>query len=313
MYEVSKCSPQEALRNCDLAFKNFFQRCKKKVKGKKGFPKFKSKKNGLGSFRLTGSIKVFSNYVQLPRLGKIKLKERDYLPIDNKILSATISEKAGKWFVSILVEEDINPINKSGDIVGVDVGIKTLATCSDGTTFSNPKALKNNLIKLKRLSKNVSRKAKGSNNRKKAVKKLAKLHYHISNIRKDYLHKITSILTKTKSKIVIEDLNVSGMMKNRKLARSIADLGLFEFHRQLEYKGKWNGCEIVIANRFYPSSKKCSNCGDIKQDLKLSDRIYNCDVCKFEVDRDLNASICLEQYTVSSTGINAFGEVSSGL
>jgi putative transposase len=312
MYEVSKCSPQEALRNCDKSFDNFFRKCKQKIKGKKGFPKFKSKKNGLGSFRLTGTIKVTNTHVQLPRLGKLKLKEAGYLPIDAKILSASVSERAGKWFVSLQVEETVYPSDKPEAVVGVDLGIKTLAVCSDEQTFANPKALKSNLERLKRRSRQLSRKVKGSQNRKKAAKRLAKLHYKISCIRKDSLHKITSQLTKTKSKIVIEDLNVSGMMKNRRLSRSISDIGLFEFRRQLEYKGKWYGCEIVVANRFFPSSKKCSGCGNIKQDLTLADRVYKCDNCGLEIDRDLNASINLEKYTVSSTGINAYGEVSSG-
>lgn len=313
MYEVSKCSPQEALRNCDTAFNNFFRKCKQKIKGKKGFPKFKSKKNGLGSFRLTGTIKVTNSHVQLPRLGKIKLKEHDYLPLNANILSATVSERAGRWFVSLQVEEEINIPNKPEAIIGVDLGIKTLATCSDGQTFKNPKALRSNLELLKRRSRQMSRKVKGSNNRKKAAKKLAKIHYRIANIRRDSIHKITTQLTKTKSRIVIEDLNVSGMMKNRKLSRAISDLGLFEFRRQLEYKGKWYGCQIDVANRFFPSSKMCSCCGAIKHDLKLADRIFVCEECGLIKDRDLNASCNLESYTVSSTGINAYGEVSSGL
>lgn len=310
MYDVSKCSPQEALRNCDTAFNNFFRKCKQKTKGKKGFPKFKSKKNGLGSFRLTGTIKVTNSHVQLPRLGKLKLKEHDYLPLNAKILSATVSER---WFVSLQVEETINPPNKPEAVIGVDLGIKTLAVCSDGQIFKNPKALRSNLELLKRRSRQMSRKVKGSNNRKKAAKKLAKVHCKIANIRRDSIHKITTQLTKTKSRIVIEDLNVSGMMKNRKLSRAISDLGLFEFRRQLEYKGKWYGCQIDVANRFFPSSKMCSCCGAIKHDLTLADRTFVCEECGLIKDRDLNASCNLESYTVSSTGINAYGEVSSGL
>jgi putative transposase len=312
MYEVSKCSPQEALRNCDNAFNEFFRRCKQKKKGKKGFPKFKSKKNGQGSFRLTGAIKVTNAHIQLPRLGKLKLKEFGYLPNDKKILNASVSEKAGKWFVSILIEEEINPPIKSENKVGVDLGIKILATISDGKLFDNPKALRSNLELLQRRSRQVSKKVKGSKNRKKAVNKLAKLYYKISCIRKDSIHKITTYLTKTKSCVVIEDLNVSGMIKNRKLSRAISDLGLFEFRKQLEYKGKWYGCEIVVADRFFPSSKKCSCCGKIKDDLQLSDRIYICD-CGLNIDRDMNAASNLRNYTVSSTGINAFGDGSSGL
>lgn len=311
MYEASKCSPQEALKNCDLAMNRFFNRCKNGSK-KKGFPRYKSKRSGLGSFRLTGTIKVYKKYIQLPRLGKIKLKESNYLPLNAKILSATVSEKAGRWFISILVQEEKQVPIKEKNKIGVDLGIKSLAICSDGQAFDNPKALRNNLDRLKRRSRQVSKKVKGSQNRKKACKKLASLHYKISCIRKDTIHKITSHLTKTKSCIVIEDLNISGMVKNKKLSRAIADVGLFEFRRQLEYKGKWHGCEIIVADRFFPSSKMCSECGAIKKDLKLSDRVYICDKCGIEIDRDFNASCNLENYTVSSTGINAFGEVSSG-
>lgn len=313
MYEVSKCSPQEALRNCDTAFKNFFLKCKKKVKGKKGFPKFKSKKNGLGSFRLTGTIKVSDTHIQLPRIGKIKLKERGYLH-DGKILSATVSERSGRWFVSLQMMEEIEvPENKPQWEVGVDLGIKTLATCNDGEYYDNPKALRSNLKKLQRLARRVSRKQKGGKNRKKAQKRLAKLHYRIACIRSDTIHKLTSSLTKNKSRIVIEDLNVSGMMKNRRLSRAIADIGLFEVRRQLEYKGKWYGCEIDHADRFYPSSKRCSSCGFIKNDLQLSDRVYVCPVCGLEIDRDVNAAInLLNHRTASSAGNYAFGERSSG-
>ena len=179
--------------------------------------------------------------------------------------------------------------------------------------LSQLKISKINLEKLKRRSRQLSRKVKGSKNRKKAAKRLAKVHQQIANIRKDSLHKITTHLTKTKSKIVIEDLNVSGMMKNRRLSRAISDIGLFEFRRQLEYKGKWYGCEIILADRFFPSSKSCSECGWIKKDLTLADRTFVCDSCGLEIDRDLNASLNLESYTVSSTGINAYGEESSGL
>ena len=296
MYEVSKCSPQEALRNCDTAFTNFFRNCKKKKKGKKGFPKFKSKKNGLGSFRLTGTIKVSSSHIQLPRLGAIRLKEHGYLPNDKKILSASVSERAGRWFVSIQVEETIEPKEKKESVVGVDLGIKILATVSNGEAFQNPRLLNKYLEKLQRRSRQLSRKVKGSKNRKKAQRKLAKLHFKIACIRRDLIHKITTYLTKTNSKIVIEDLNVSGMMKNRKLSRAIVDLGLFEFRRQLEYKGKWYGCEIVVADRFFPSSKKCSSCGRLKNDLTLADRVYECEGCNLVIDRDANASLNLEQY-----------------
>jgi putative transposase len=311
--QVSKCSPQESLRNLERAFGNFFRKCKGKkagtFKGKVGFPKFKAKHRGIGSFRLTGTIHVNEKSIQLPKLGELRLKEHGYIPTDGiKILSATVSEHAGRWFVSVQCEQEItDPQPKQKNIVGVDLGIKTLATVSDGTKYENPKALRSRLKKLKRLSKAVSRKVKGSSNRKKAARHLAKLHYKISNIRKDTLNKMTTHLTKTKSCIGIEDLNVSGMMKNHCLAQSIADLGLGEWRRQLEYKGKLYGCGIALADRFFPSSKLCHICGCIKDDLTLADRTWVC-VCGAKHDRDFNASKNLEKLAVSSTDrINAYG------
>jgi putative transposase len=175
-------------------------------------------------------------------------------------------------------------------VVGVDLGIKELATCSDGTVFKNPKALKNNLKALKRLQRSVSRKIKGSNNRKKAINKLAKKHYKVSCIRINAVHQATSVLAKKYGTIVIEDLNVNSMVKNHKLAQAISDVGFSEFRRQLEYKSKWYGSEVIVADRFYASSKICSCCGNKKDKLKLSERVYECYACGSKIDRDLNAS-----------------------
>ena len=190
MYEVSKCAPQESLRDLDKAFTNFFRRAQEKKAGKKdsvGFPRFKSKKNGLGSFRLTGAIHVFDKLIQLPRLGKLRLQERCYLPVSGAhILSAMESEKAGRWFVSVQVEMNI-PEFRSADrpVAGVDLGIKCMAQVSDGVYFENPRSLKSALTKLKRLQRVVSRRQKGSANRKKAVRQLARAHFRVANIRKD--------------------------------------------------------------------------------------------------------------------------------
>jgi len=315
MYNSSKCAPQKALQDCDNAFQNFFRNCKKNVKGKKGFPKFKSKKNEKQSFRLEGCITVKSDYIKLPRIGKLKLAEKDYIPTDCKILSVTVSKRAGKWFVSVQVETpDREQLATNNNVIGIDLGIKTLATCSDGTTYENPKALKNNLKRLKRKQRQFSKKKKGSKNKEKAKRKLAKLHYHISNIRKDYLHKITSKIINENQVIVLEDLKVSNMLKNHKLAQAISDVGLYEFRRQIEYKAKWNKREVIFADTFYPSSKLCSCCKNIKKALNLSDRIYKCDNCGLEIERDLNASLNLKQiYTGSSSGIQACGDGSSSL
>lgn len=196
---------------------------------------------------------------------------------------------------------------------GVDLGIKNLATCSDGTTHENPKALKKNFKRLERKQKQLSRKKKGSKNHHgKAKQKLAKLHYHISNVRKDYLHKITSKIIDENQVIVLEDLKVSNMMKNHRLAQTISDVGLHEFRRQVEYKAKWNGRKVIFADTFFPSSKTCSCCGWKNSDLKLTDRVFECKVCDMKLDRDLNASFNLKQiYTESSLEIQTCGDGSS--
>lgn len=299
MYEVSKCAPQEALRDLDKAFANFFRRVKEKKAGrnvKAGFPRFKSKKHGLGGFRLTGAIRVFEKAIQLPRLGLLRLKERGYLPTSGvHILSATVSEKAGRWFVSLQVEMEVSdPIMDNRPVAGVDLGVNRMAQVSDGTCFENPRALKSALTKLKRLQRVVSRRQKGGANRQKAVRQLAKVHFRVANIRKDALHQTTTFLTKTKSAIVLENLNVSGMMKNHHLSQAIMDVGMYEFRRQLEYKGQWYGCEVLLADRFFPSTKRCSQCGNEKT-ISLAERMYCCEYCGQEMDRDLNAAINLEQ------------------
>ena len=292
MYEVSKCAPQEALRDLDRAFKNFFEHRTK-------YPKFKSKKRGIGSFRLTGTIRVFEEAIQLPRLGRLRLKESGYLPTDTHILSATVSERAGKWFVSVQIEEEINAPANNGTAAGVDLGITSLATISDGTIFENPKALRTYERKLKRQQRKVSRKKKGGKNRGKAVKKLQKIHARISHIREDAVHKATTWLAKSKSVIVLEDLNVRGMLKNRHLSKSVSDASFGMFRRQVEYKACWYGSTVLIADRFYPSSKTCSRCGCVKIELKLSERVFTCDACGLVVDRELNASRNLENLAAS--------------
>lgn len=298
MYEVSSCAPHEALRNLDQAFANFFRRVKEKKAGKKvkvGFPKFKSKKYGAGSFRLTGSIRVFEKSVQLPRLGHLRLKERGYIPTYGvKILSATVSEYCGRWYVSVNVEMDwvqLDSVEKPA--VGVDLGVMRLATVSDGTTWENPRALKNNIKKIKRLNRVVSRRIKGSANRLKAITNLSKQHKRVVQVRKNTLHQVTSFLAKNKSVVVLEDLNIIGMLSNRRLAFSINDAGLYEFRRQMVYKGSWYGCEVLIANPYFPSTKLCSNCGVTKPEIGPNERIYYCEHCGFVIDRDLNAAINL--------------------
>jgi len=300
MYEVSKCAPQEALRDLDHAFQHFFRRVKEKRAGKSvkaGFPRFKSRKRGVGSFRLTGAIRIHNRHIQLPRLGVLRLKEKGYLPVAGvHILNAMVSERAGRWFVSVQVEMEIpDPEPAEKPVAGVDLGINRMAQVSDGTYFENPRALKNAQKKLKRLHRVVSRRKQGSANRQKAVRQLAKAHYRVANIRKDSLHQATTWLARNKSAIVLEDLHIKGMLKNRRVAQAIADVGLYEFRRQLQYKGQWYGCEVFLADRFFPSSKRCSSCGSIKDNISLSERTYRCENCGRVINRDWNAAINLEQ------------------
>src|SRR5229473_5136802 len=331
MYEVSKCAPQEALIDLDHAFKHFFRKVtlKKQGKwhGKCGYPKFKSRKKGIGGFRLTGTIRVFAKSIQLPRLGTLRLKEKLYLPSRAKIGSATISEQAGRWYVSLCVhEEPAEPTPATGPVIGVDLGVKTLATVSDGREIANPKALRKRLKRLQRISRWHSRKQKGSANRKKAQRKLARMHAKIAHIREDVLHQATaSLVAKTKPQekrpavIGIEDLHVSGMLKNRKLARAIADVGLSEFRRQLTYKAEQAGVQIHVVSRWEPSSKTCSGCGWYHADLQLADRVFVCQECGLVIDRDINASRNLEllaylelMSTASYAGFYGSGQGSSG-
>ena len=310
MYEISKLAPQNALRDLDRAMKNFWRGLKT---GKHvGFPKFKSKKYSKNSFRIDGlNIKITDNFIKLPKLPQIRLKERGYIPTENvKLMNCTISKKTTRWFVSVSVQEEILVTKEPEEILGIDLGIKELAVCSNGEVFDNPKFTNKYAKQLKRAQQCFSRKMIGSKNREKQRLSVAKIHQKISNSRNDVIHKMTSNITKTKCRILgIEDLNVSGMTKNRKLAKAITDAGFGEIRRQLDYKSDWNGGRIVLVDRFFPSSKTCSSCSSV-QDMPLNKRVYSC-ACGLEMDRDLNASINLEKYTASSAELEAYGETIS--
>jgi putative transposase len=300
---LSKWIVQHALRDLDNAFKHFFRKCELKKqgkwKGKCGYPKFKSRKHGRGSFRVDCPIHVYEDALQLPKIGKISLKEQGYIPTWGvKVLSATVSESAGRWFVSVQVEEQhAEPEPATGPAIGVDLGIKALATVSTGETIVNPKALRARLKQLRRMSKRHSRKQKGSKNREKSRRRLARFHAKIANIRRDVTHKATSaIVAKTKPTsmrprvIVLEDLNVQGMLKNRKLSRAVADVGLYEFRRQIEYKARHVGVHVKFVSRWFPSSKTCHACSYVLEELDLAIRVWTCPNCGTCHDRDLNAA-----------------------
>lgn len=286
MAKVTKCSPQEAIIQLGKAFDNFF-------KGRAKYPQFR-KKGINDKFSLTNDqFKLIGKKIKIPNLGWVKLKEN--LRFNGKILNATVFKKGSKWFVSVGVEIDNLPkLNtKTHKSVGIDLGITDLATLSDGTKIGAPKPLKTNLKKLQRLSKQLSRKQKGSNNREKAKTKLSRLHDKISCIRKDFLHKLTTNLVKQFDVICLENLNTKGMVKNCKLSCAISDLGFYEFKRQLIYKANMQGKTVKEVDRFYPSSKTCSSCGFVmaKENLTLATRLWTCPNCKASHDRDVNASL----------------------
>ncbi len=293
MYESSKCAPQEALRDLDRAYTNFFE-------GRAKYPRFHSRHAGRSSFRLTGTVAVEGGHVTLPRIGRVKLKERGYLPMTAHLRSATVSERAGRWYVSLSVEEERPPtLPPMGEAVGVDLGIHALAIVSDGTVIPNPRALRVRQRKLQHLEREVSRKKKGSHNREKAKRRLSRCHAKVADLRKDALHQATTMLARTKPVIVVEGLRPANMLRNHPLARSLSDASFGEFVRQLDYKCGWYGSHLVKADPFYPSTKRCSSCGGMKE-MPLSERTYSCPSCGLVMDRDLNAARNLARVAASS-------------
>jgi putative transposase len=305
MLEVTKNAPQMAIMQLGDAFKNFFD-------GRAKYPKFK-KKGIHDSFTLTNDqFNVDGSRIRIPNLGWVRMRER--LRFAGKIMSATISRVADRWFVSLAVDTQNDshlPKAENQGAVGVDLGVAALATLSTGERIPGPKAHKALLSRLQRLSRSLSRKANGSANRKKARLKLARLHARISYIRNDALHKLTSGITSRFHTIGVEDLNVRGMVKNRHLARSVSDMGFFEFRRQMEYKTDMRDGVVVVADRWFASSKTCSTCAHNLDELPLSVREWVCPACGVVHDRDVNAAINLKNMAVSST-VSACGEEGSG-
>jgi len=301
MLEVTKCAPQLAIKNdLNSAYKNFFRGLKQ---GKPtGYPKFR-KKGVNDSFALSNDqFQVSGKSVKIPNLGWVRLAEE--LRLDGKILGATVSRTADKWFIAIRVEMPDEPISeRKNQAVGVDLGVKVLATLSDGTEIIGSKASRKYEKQLRRLNQSLSRKAgakkgeKKSSNFVKTKRKLARLYAKMADLRGDETHKLTTMLTQNYTLIGIEDLNVKGMMANHKLARSVADMNFFEFRRQLEYKADAIGATVVIADRWFPSSKKCAACGAVKDELALSERVYRCE-CGIVYDRDTNAATNLRNYAL---------------
>jgi putative transposase len=305
MLDVTKCAPQMAIVQLGRAFENFFA-------GRARYPT--PRRKGVDDrFVITNNeLKLDGKRLRIPKLGWVRMHEA--LRFAGHIMSATVSRKANHWYVSITVDspDPSLPLADNQGVVGVDLGISRLATLSTGESVEGPNALRRLLTSLRRLSRGLSRKVKGSANRNKARLKLAMLHERISNIRRDSLHQLTTSLTRRFHTIGIEDLNVRGMLQNRRLARAIADMGLYEFRRQLEYKAVRHGGRVVVADRWYPSSKTCSYCGHVLEVLALAQRSWSCPGCGSTHERDINAAVNLMNMAVSST-VTACGGEGAGL
>ena len=318
--EISNNVTKQAIKDAYNTYKRFF-------KGLCKYPRFKSKKFTTPSFyQDTAQIKFTSTHVKVEgfsssrkknkqRLNWIKLAEKDRIPTDAKYLNPRITFDGLNWWISVGIEIGDKIKNSTNNGIGIDLGIKDLAICSDNYTYGNinkTQKIKRLEKKKRRLQRSISRKYEKNNkgisycktcNIIKGEKELLKLNHKLTNIRQNYLHQTTTDIIKRKpSFIVLEDLNVSGMMKNRHLSKAVQQQKLHEFRRQIEYKSEWNGIKVVIADRFFPSSKMCICCGNIKKDLKLSDRIYKCE-CGNVIDRDFQASLNLKRYGEMQLGI----------
>lgn len=304
MLEVTKNAPQMAIIQLGQAFQNFFA-------GRARYPRFR-KKGVHDRFSVTNDqFHIEGRYIRIPGLGRVRLRE--CLRFNGKVMSATVSRVADRWFVSVTVDCPDPQLAKAENqgAVGVDLGVSALAVLSTGEKIEGPKPHKTALSRLRRLSRSLSRKQKGSRNREKSKRQLARLHYRIASVRNDSLHKLTSDITRRFPTVCVEDLHVQGMMRNRRLSRSIADMGFFEFRRQLEYKSAMRGGLVVAADKWFASSKLCHQCGHKLESLSLSVREWTCPACGVQHDRDINAAINLRNYAVSST-VSACGEEGSG-
>ncbi len=294
MFDVTKCAAQEAIIDLGAAFRSFFEK-----RGK--FPRFKNRdsKPSFCAANEAGTFRTDGKRIRLPVIGWVRMREA--VRFSGPLKRATVSFEEGRWFVALSIEAgDVQPIAGLAETVGVDLGVKALATLSTGEVVTGPKAYGKALKRLCRAQRILSRRKKGSASRRKAKARVARIHARIANIRRDSLHKLTSDLTKTYSVIGIEDLNVKGMVANRKLARAVCDMGFFEFRRQLEYKARMYGSCVIVADRWFPSSKTCSCCGVVKATLGLSERTFRCDDCGLVMDRDLNAAMNIRKMAASS-------------
>jgi len=305
MFDVTKCAAQEAIIDVASAFRAFFEK-----RGR--YPRFK-RKDGKASFCAANEVGTFrceGKRIKLPVIGWIKMREA--LRFSGLLKRVTISREGDRWFAAVMVEtDDVKPVNQLLPVVGVDLGVTMLAMLSTGEAEEGPKSHTAALKRLRRANKALARKRRFSANWRKAKHHLARVHTRIANVRRDATHKLTTRLAKKFKVIGIEDLNVKGMASNRCLSRSVMDGGFFEFRRQLNYKTQRYGSRLVVANRWFPSSKTCSCCGVVKETLALSQRTFHCDECGFEAPRDFNAALNLAKLAASSA-VSACGELRSG-
>lgn len=291
--EVTAQTLQSALWYLDAAFKSFFRRVKSG--GPPGYPRFKKKGVTRPSFQFPQKVKVRPAHLQLPKIGGVRMKREGYVPTDLPVKTVTVSERAGRWYASVLIEIPEAPAPSAPlteEIVGVDLGVKTLAVLSEGTRYPNPRHLERSLGALRKLQRRLSRQKKGSNRRARTKARLARAHARVADQRNDAIHKMTAEVVKTKrpQAVVIEDLNVQGMVKNRHLARAVSGAAFGEVRRQLTYKAERSGVRLIVADRWFPSSKTCSACGAVRDTLGLGERVFRCPACGFIEDRDLNAA-----------------------
>ena len=292
LYDVDSRALQLSAAYLESAYKKFFKGA--------GFPKFKNK-HGKQSYTTDSAIRIKPHYVRVPKIGLIRTYER----LDENITpnSITISIQASLYFISIQYNDGKEPAESNGNTpVGIDLGIKDLAVISDSTVIPNPKHINKHEEKIKKLQRKLSQQKRSSSRYKITKQKLARAFLKVSDSRQDYLHKATTMITKSYGYIAIENLNVSGMVKNHKLAKAISDCGFYEFRRQLEYKAVWYGSKIAVIGMFEPSSKTCSNCGWIKKDLTLVHRVWTCESCNAIHDRDINAAKNILNFSIAPTG-----------
>lgn len=287
--DVAKSVPRMALQQLDEAYANFFRRCKN-GETKKGFPCYRSRKRSRMAFHLEpDTVKVNGKRVRIPKLGWVRMTKP--LRFEGKLVgTVAVSEKAGKWYVSFNVKTEHISVERQGGNVGIDLGVRTLATLSDGITYENPKAIKRYEGLLARAQRQLARKQKGSNRKANAKLRVQRIQKRIADIRANAIHQATTDIVRQYGFIAMEDLNVWGMVKNHCLAKSVSDAAFGEFRRQMGYKLGWSNGELVLVNRWFPSSKLCSKCGCINGNLTLADREWTCPDCGTHHDRDENAA-----------------------